>query len=141
MIEISNDGAAIAYTNYFDTELARAGYFYVSYNAGAARLLVPDSRKTMLDDMRTGRYVIVSTGPWKDQQDRSGLELLFEDGTDSPFCLHLLVQEQSDRVLPETDQGSSFIVAAWTREGKVASWPGKYRRVGCIPCLEPWQEH
>lgn len=141
MIEITNDGAAITYTNYFETRQAAEGFFYLSYNAGAVRLRVPDSRKSMLSDMRTGHYVIVSAGPWPDRQGRDGLELLFEDGSDSPFCLHLSAHEKSDRLLPETDQGGGFVVTAWEREGKVAEWPGKYRRVRCIPCYEPWREH
>lgn len=140
MIEIHNDGPAISGTNYWDTEHAGAGYFYLSWNAGAARLLVPDTRVGEIAEMRTGEYVILSYGPWTDQGGRPAWELLWEDGSDAPYALHL-VEEQTDRRPPEADQGGGLIVTAWTRGGLAATWPGKYRRVREIPCLRPWSEH
>ena len=67
------------------------------------------------------------------------MELLFEDGSDSPFCLHL-VAEQTDRLLPENNQGGGFYVTVWTRGGEKLRLPGKYRQVAAIPCLAPWSE-
>ena len=64
--------------------------------------------------MQGAREVIVSRGPWVAQGRRDAVELLCEDDSDSPFCLHL-VAEQCDRLLPETDQGGGFGVIAWTR--------------------------
>ena len=49
MIMIGNDGPLIARTNYFETELAKNGYFYLSWNAGAARLLVPESQNAFIE--------------------------------------------------------------------------------------------
>lgn len=138
MIEIHNNGPAISGTNYWDTE--HAGYFYLSWNAGAARLLVPDTRVGEIAEMRTGEYVILSYGPWTDQGSRPAWELLWEDGSDSPYAIHL-VEEQTDRRPPVEDQGGGLIVTAWTRAGLVATWPGKFRRVREIPCLQPWSEH
>lgn len=134
---IENKGQSIASTNYWDSEQARAGFCYLSWNAGAARLLMPDGLKSILREMRTAQYVIVSRGPWHEQGGRDALELLFEDGTDSPYCLHL-VAEQTDRLLPEDNQGGGFMVTVWTRGGEKLRLPGKYRRVASIPCLEPW---
>lgn len=134
---IENSGRSIASTDYWQSEAARAGYCYLSWNAGAARLLVPDACKHFLPEMRAAKYVIVSRGPWRDQGGRDALELLFEDDSDSPFCLHL-VAEQTDRLLPEDNQGGGFVVTAWTREGEEFSLPGRYRVVAEIPCLEPW---
>jgi hypothetical protein len=137
MIAIQNQGQRIVSTDYWDSEHAKAGYFFLSWNAGAARILVPDSQKAVLREMRGAKHVIVSQGPWTDQGGREALELLWEDGSDSPFCLHL-VAEQCDRLIPETDQGGGFVVAAWTRSGQKQRWPGKYRIVDHIPCLDPW---
>lgn len=138
MIMIRNQGQRIISTDYWDSEHAQAGYFFLSWNAGAARILVPDSQKSVLREMRGAKYVIVSRGPWATEQGpRDALELLWEDGTDSPFCIHLLA-EQCDRAIPETEQGGGFVVAAWTRSGQKHRWPGKYRQVDCIPFLEPW---
>lgn len=137
MLQIINKGQAVANTNFWDSEQAAAGYCYLTWNAGAARLLIPDSQKMMLTEMRSAKVVIVSRGPWTDQGGREALELLFEDESDAPFCLHLTT-EMCDRLLPETDQGGGFMVTVWTRCGERLRLPGKYREVSVIPCLEPW---
>ena len=63
MLEIRNQGQAILSTNYWDSDHAKAGYFYLSWNAGAGRLLVPDSQKATLREMKGAREVIISRGP------------------------------------------------------------------------------
>lgn len=136
-IVIQNRGQAIASTDYWDSDHARAGFLYLSWNAGAARLLLPDSMMLALREMNSAQYVIVSRGPWHEQGGREALELLFEDGSDAPYSLHL-VAEQTDRLLPETDQGGGFVVTVWTRAGEALRLPGKYRAVAAIPCLDPW---
>ena len=139
MIVVRNAGQDIVSTNYWQTEHAAAGLFYLSWNAGAGRLLVPDVAR---DDfgMLGASLVIVSSGPWPAQGSRPAIELLWEDGSDSPYCIHL-VEEQTDRKLPVTDQGGKLVIASWTRQGKAAEWPAKYRRVTALPCLDPWVEH
>lgn len=136
-VEIKNDGQHLVSTDYWDSKHARAGYFFLSWNAGAARLLVPDSQQAALREIQTAREVIVSRGPWSDQGGRDALEMLFEDGSDSPYCIHL-VAEQCDRMLPEDNQGGGFVVTVWTRGGEKLRLPGKYREVASLPCLEPW---
>lgn len=141
MFKIVNDGQRIIETNYWDSEHAQAGLCFLSWNAGAARVLLPDLMlPAALKEMRTAKYVIVSRGPWVDQGGRDALEVLFEDGSDDPYCLHL-VAEQSDRMLPEDNQGGGFVVTVWTRRGEQLRLDGKYRVVGKIPCLDPWSVH
>lgn len=137
MLTIRNSGQAIAETNYWGGEHAASGLCYLSWNAGAARLLVPPPMRAAIREMRTAREVIVSRGPWHEQGGRDALELMFEDGSDAPYCVHILA-EQCDRMLPETDQGGGFVVAVWTRGGMQLRLPGKYREVAEIPCLAPW---
>ncbi|HCF0987694.1 TPA: hypothetical protein NI674_006241 [Pseudomonas aeruginosa] len=137
---IENDGQAIAGTNYWESKHAAAGYAFLSWNAGAGRIMLPDALAPALADMRAARYVIVSRGPWRALGGREAWELLFEDDSDSPYCLHL-VTEQSDRLLPDTDQGGGFVIAVWTRHGEQLRLPGKYRKVREIPCLDPWNTH
>lgn len=133
-----NDGQRLVSTNYWDSEHAKAGLVFLSWNAGAARVLLPDKQAHMVADMRAAKYVVVSRGPWRVKgRRRDALELLFEDDSDEPFCLHLVV-EQTDRLPPEQQQGGGFVVTVWTREGEVLSRLGKYRLVREIPCLEPW---
>lgn len=67
---------------------------------------------------------------------RDAWELLFEDGSDAPYCLHLIM-EQSDRRLPDKDQGGGFVITVWTREGEQLRLPGKYRKVREVPCMAP----
>lgn len=129
MFVVENEGQAIKHTNYWQTEAARAGYFYLSWNAGAARLLVPDAAKAMLQEMRSARYVIISKGPL---EGRDALEVLFEDGSESPFVIHMGT-EQTDRLIPETDQGGGLFVTVWTRGGQKFRYPGKYRVVSQLP--------
>lgn len=140
MLIIENQGQAIARTNYWDSDHAKAGYFFLSWNAGAGRLLMPDSQKAALAEMRSAKYVIVSRGPWTDQGGRDALEMLFEDGSDSPYCLHL-VAEQTDRLLPDDNQGGGFVITVWTRGGEKLRLPGRYRTVKSLPCLAPWESH
>ena len=140
MLTISNRGQAIISTNYCDRQQARAGYCYLSWNAGAGRVLIPDSAKDMLRELKGAREVIVSRGPWADQGGREALELMWEDDSDAPYSL-CIVAEQTDRLLPDTDQGGGFVVTVWTRGGLKGRWPGRYRKVERLPCLEPWRAH
>lgn len=137
MIEIINKGQRVIETNYWDSDYAQRGFYFLSWNAGAARLLVPDSEKKALHDMRSADYVVISRGPWTERGGRDAIELLFEDGSDAPFVIHLGA-EQCDRLISDDEQGGGFAVAAWTRSGQKHRWPGKYRTVPAIPCLEPW---
>jgi hypothetical protein len=136
-VRIENAGQRIIETDYWDSEHAQRGLMYLTWNAGAARLLLPDGIKGELREMRGARYVIISRGPWHEQGGRDALELLFEDGSDAPYVVHL-VAEQTDRLLPEDNQGGGFAVTVWTRGGEKLRLPGKYREVETLPCLEPW---
>ena len=72
LIIIKNQGQAIVETNYFDSAHAQAGALYLSWNARAARLLVPDNQKQILRELRDAREVLISRGPWADQGNRDG---------------------------------------------------------------------
>ena len=85
--------------------------------------------------MASAQYVIVSKGKW---EGRDALELLFEDGSEAPYSIHL-VTEQTDRIIPDHQHGERFAFAIWAKEGLVKSLTGKYRVVDTLPCLEPWE--
>lgn len=87
MFFIENEGQAVARTDYWQSVQAQARYVYLSWNAGAARLLVPDAAKHLLREMRGAEYVIISKGTL---HGRDALELIFEDGSDAPFVIHML---------------------------------------------------
>lgn len=137
MIKIVNDGPDIEATNYFHTPHARNGFLFVSWNAGALRLLVPDSMLAVLAEMRTGKIAVVTRGLL---ERRDALEILFDDETANPYAVHVLM-EQCDRIIPDSESGRRILVAAWGRYGKLAEWPGCYRTAEHLPCLDPWVEH
>ena len=136
-IHIGSVGQEIAGTNYWESELAAAGIFYLSWNEGAARLLVPDSQTFSLDEMRSAKSVVISRGPWTAQDGRDCLELLFEDHSIAPFAMHMSAL-QCSRMSPDANQSGSFPVTVWNRHGKKLQLPGNYRVVKNLPCLEEW---
>ncbi len=132
LIRIANNGPRIVETNYFDLPHARAGLFFVSVNAGTFRILVPDNQLSAIAEMRSGPKCVISRGPLGDSD---AIELMFDDGSDSPFALHIDAR-QVDRLLGY--ETAEVVVTAWTRDGLAATWPGYYRAVPTLPCLDPW---
>jgi hypothetical protein len=68
---IENNGPLILSTNYWESDLDRAGMLYCSINSGAFRLLLPRGWEDAINEMRTGSIVAISRGPHQP----SGLEL------------------------------------------------------------------
>lgn len=113
MITIVNDGPALRDTNYWDSAEADQGLFYLSYNAGAARLLVPDAMTPDLDEMATANTVFVT----QTHLGRAPItELLFDDGTTMPYVIAMETR-LTDRKLPDTDAGKPFEFHVYAREG------------------------
>jgi len=142
-IQISNDGPEIIATNYWETPLPGRGLVYVSVNARTFRILVP--RGFELSDFGPVREVIVFRGPWPDQGMLDAIEVLFDDGTVSPFALHLS-PGQIDRLPGLQDSGRRDLACSvWIRGGKgqpvkALEWRAGFRVVPRIPCLKPWEE-
>jgi hypothetical protein len=142
-IRIENDGADILNTNYWETEHAARGFYFLSANAGAFRLLVPDSQIAETAEWLSAREVIVSRGTWPDAGKSDALEILFEDYSESPYSIHL-VSEQMDRMPLDTDRDRKGTPArwkftAWSSKEKILELPCRYRIVKKLPCLKPWQ--
>ncbi len=91
LITIANNGPTLVDSNYWDTEHAARGFCYVTANASALRLLVPDASRSIVAEMKTGIHCEISVGD-------GVYSLLFEDGSDDPFVL-ALDTKQFDRVL------------------------------------------
>lgn len=139
-LTIDNHGPLIVRTNYWETEYAQRGVLYLSINAGAFRLLVPPGLQNFLSEVRTATEVIVSRGPWPEQRRAEMIEVMFEDGTDSPFSVHFGA-EQIDRLPPASDAGRELIFTAWTaprrgRPHKAYERPAWYRIVPRIPWMK-----
>ena len=140
MLTIVNSGQAIAETNYWDSQYARNGLFYLSWNAGVARLLVPDNQQCALRELCSARLVMLSQGVAPIGGEREALELKFEDDSDAPYCLRLSTR-QTDRPRAPIDQGGGFHLAVWTRGGLQLRLPAKFRRVRFIPSVAVWSGH
>jgi hypothetical protein len=142
MIEIHNHGPLVLRSNYWQTDVAAAGKYYVSVNAGAVRLLVPNSQREVLNDMRAARQIVLSRGPWLAMNLPEAVELLFDDGTESPFALHLS-PESFDLLPAEPPPGREWILSVWIdkkgKPHKAIERPCHWRRVPRIPWLRPWQ--
>lgn len=139
MIVTQNNGQEILSCSYWGTHAEQEGYYYLSPNAGCFRLLAPGKSDRQIAEMQSARTVIISRGPWPDQNRPDALEVLFDDDTQSPFALHLTI-EQCERLPAATDAGREFVFALWTgpTPQKVFTRPCFYRLTPKIPCLKPW---
>lgn len=151
-IQVTNHGPLITSTNYWDSELAAASKLYCSVNAGAIRVLLPPSAYGALADMRAAKECVLSRGPWPDAPrpagDRSrlsetpeGIEILWDDGSDSPFALHLTAAS-FDLLPAEPAPGREWVCSTWVaKDGRphraldrICHW----RHVPKLPWLKPW---
>ncbi len=119
MIQITNDGPAITSTTYWQSDHARHGLVYASFNAGTLRLLVPTPAHWMLAEMATGQRVSIESsirepGCW---------DVVFEDGTTEPFAVTLDAR-QFDR----TPTAGDCPVTVWSEDGCRLSLPGEIGR-------------
>jgi len=139
MIMIVNEGPELRETNFFDTEQAESGFYYLTRNAGTSRLLVPDSRRDQLAEMATGKIVVLTRGRMRSvdrkMNGRDMVEIMFDDGSNAPYALHILA-DMVDMLPAPGPAGFPFTV--WTRDGKALSFTAHYRRQE-LPCLKPWK--
>lgn len=141
---IINDGPLIRETNFWETEYERRGLFYISTNGGAVRILVPDAQRGTISEMERGtQHVIFSyLKQHLVAQDQLALEVLFEDGSNSPYALHS-APGAFDRYPAQQDSQSTWRATVWEQcDGKPKmrlDLPAYVRTVYQIPCLQPWQ--
>jgi hypothetical protein len=133
---IKNDGQEILSSNFWDSETAS---FFLSVNAGAARLLIPDSKIGEIGKMMKGNLVILSRGPCWPQADKDAIEIMFDDGSKTPYSIQLMA-EQTDDLIPASMHGKNFTFSAWRKNAvKTFERPARFRMVKRLPCLEAWR--
>jgi hypothetical protein len=138
MLIISNKGQAIAETNFWSSDMALRGYCYLTWNAGAARLLLPPSQEGNLKDMKSSKQVVITRGYMPEFDLTDALEIMFDDRSDSPFCL-FICREQTDYIPKTIDYGRDFWLTVWTKRGQQLRLPAVSRPALALPCLEPWK--
>lgn len=147
MIITENDGPLVLRSNYWQTEMASEGFYYVSPNAGVIRMLVPESRRVEIADMRTAEEVVLTRGvhtgrgSWPEYKGRELMEILFDDHTDNPFALWLSLEQWERLPDSQTDYGRTWEFTAWEdRRGTPHRVLTKlcYLRKAPLPCMQPW---
>lgn len=113
-----NTGSILLRTNYFDSREAEEGKFYLTWHAGAARLLVPDNQKQILSEMQSCKFVSISLLP-----DGDWLEIVFDDHSDDPFVIQI-TQEQTDVVITSNETCKAFPFSVYIRLGEKYFFPG-----------------
>jgi len=140
IVKIENDGQNIISTNYFETTAAKMGYVFLSINAGAFRLLVPDEMaKGLVGEIATAQEVIVTRGLWDARGGIDAFEIMFEDNSDEPYALFISTQ-QAHTLPHESDCGKRRLFTVWNSKGKIAEFPCWYRTASRIPYLKPYKK-
>lgn len=109
LITIANSGKDIVETNYFDTDHAKNGFVYLSCNAGDIRLLLPDEAANMLCEIDAATSVTIEPSI----SITGCIDIVFEDGTSSPFSI-TVSKQMIDRQLPS----GTCTLSVWLRAGK-----------------------
>ena len=152
-ITTKNDHEFLIETNYFDSPMGQKGVIYLSCNAGAARLLVPNHHAdTVVNEIKTAEYAIITSGKLAG---KPAIEILFEDHTDTPFSLHIL-EQACDRHFADR-ANKTFKLLIYISNGLVSNEETKpleltpplfvpilvstyaaKHRYADLPCLQPW---
>lgn len=147
ILTITNHGSLITSSNYWQSEAAARGQMYLSLNAGCFRLLLPDSKRRELDELRTGKLAVISRGVAREPKPGGriamvdAVEVMLDDDSDSPYAL-MLAMEQVQVVPRDDDSVKEFLFSVWVWKGKphkAMERPARYRRVKQLPCMEPWK--
>lgn len=140
-ISVQNHGALVIASNYWESEYAAAGKLFCSVNSGAIRVLVPHGMRHAVEEWRKSKYAILSRGPWPAQRLAEAVEILWEDGTEDPYAVHLSA-ESFDLLPAEPPAGREWTVSAWDlkkgRPHKALERICHWRRVPEIPWLKEW---
>ena len=142
LIQVVNDGRSIVSSNYWQSSLACLNRYFLSVNAHAFRLLLlPPTMAFYVREMHTAHRVIISRGPWPAERNSDALELMFVNGREYPFAIHVDGQFV-DRLPPDSSQADDWIFNVWLpmRSGQpnqALERPAYYRRVTKIPGQRP----
>lgn len=141
-IAISNHGPLITATNYFDHPICtERSLVWCSVNAGAIRVLLPQPTWGILTDMRAGKVCVLSRGPWPAARLPDAVEIMWDDGTQSPFALHFS-PESFDLLPGEPPKDQEWVCSVYVRKDgrphKALERKCHWRRVPSIPWMKPW---
>ena len=135
-ISIKNDGPELVETNFWDIEIGKRHCAY-SMNAGCLRVLIPIEKEHLITEMTACDYAIVSTIA-NPKLGKLGIEILFEDHSESPFCLHLC-PGSGIGFYPEAGiKPVEKSLSLWIKgPEKVAMMRAYFRKVPRLPYMRP----
>ena len=137
-IAIGNRGPEINQTNFWRTEMAHNGYAYASINSGCLRLLLPQKlMPTFAGVLPTTKYVVMSREPTPPTVGRVVVQLLFEDGTDTPFAIGLGIGS-IDRSPALYDAGRKFKFHVYANQSPMKIFESDlyFNVVSSLPCYD-----
>lgn len=110
-MRVVNDGPRVAQTDYWSTPHARHGLLYLTINAGAIRLLVPNPTAYMLAELPPiGTRATLARG--------NGIyRLALHDRPADPYVLEIDVR-QADRRIPKSDTGRTVPLVWYRQDGR-----------------------
>lgn len=128
---ISNQGVDLVGTTYWESDRAKQGLLYLSANAGSLRLLIPPSQEVIIPEILTGKTCALTFGPDTRFGGRLCIEIMFDDFSDSPFCV-TLEKIQSDTWIGSVKKADLML---YTEEGLIKTYAQATLRSGSIPCM------
>jgi hypothetical protein len=123
-------------TTYFDTDMCRKGFYYLVHNNGKYFLLLPKWNERVINEMETGKTVIITRGSHEGIKD--SFEIVFDDGSENPYSV-LLRDEQFTRITPlkEGWNGTLYVYSGDIDECRLIFNYVYYRITDNLPCFDP----
>lgn len=144
-IWVKNDETRIVSMNFWGSRLEESGRFYVSPNAGEIRVLLPTNFNLgeISQLRRSVDHAVVTKGPIKGASGQVGYEILFEDHSSNPYCLHTSTQAVERPIKFDTTECN---LSLWYQKG-AARMPRRLFHTDCylrqapqIPYAKSWEE-
>jgi len=126
-------------TTYFDTEMCAKGFYHLVHNNGKYFLFLPKWKEKVLQEMQTGKQVIITRGSHEGIKD--SFEIVFDDNSENPYAI-LLRDEQFTRLSPlkEGWNGTLYVYSGDIDECRLLFSFVYYRITDNLPCFEPIKE-
>jgi len=126
-------------TTYFDSDICNKGLYYFVHNNGKYFLFLPKWNEKVLQEMQTGKQVIITRGSHEGIKD--SFEIVFDDETETPFSV-LIRDEQFTRLSPlkEGWHGTLYVYSGDIDECRLIFNYVYYRTTNNLPCFEPVKE-
>lgn len=146
MLNIVNNDKNIVETNFWNMPMFQ-DRFFISFNAGACRILLPPCYEKDLADMKAAKQIVISYGLGSGAMSTTPMyEVMFDDESSCPYCLHSL-SGAADRSVSASDHGRKIELSIWLPKPNTGKMQARcvFRRKAfirtpvSIPCLKPWR--